>query len=164
MSVVAVFGITVASAATAVGAYLYLRDGDTTVAETPNDDPRNDGEQNESDDGEYFQTHRFRTVEHDGEQLVVGEDEIEFSDEVDEPDNGIITDDNDDNPSGKTDLTNVKGIGETRAESFREEGFGTPDDLYYATDENLCEVNGIGDLTVSQIRDDIGSVDEDGYE
>ena len=157
MSVVAVFGITVASAATAVGAYLYLRDGDTTVAETPDEDPRD-----YSVDKEYF-----TTVDEDGtEHVVTTNGEVIVFDGVDEPDNGIITENNnvDDNPSGKTDLTNVKGIGETRAESFREEGFGTPDDLYYATDENLCEVNGIGDLTVSQIRDDIGSVDEDGYE
>ncbi len=162
MSVVAVFGITVASAATAVGAYLYLRgDGNTTVGEY--EASRDDGEENESDDGEYFQTQRFQTVERDDTQVVVGEDSIEMSDEDDESDNRKENEVND-NPSGKTDLTNVKGIGETRAESFREEGFETPDDLYYATDENLCEVNGIGDLTVSQIRDDIGSVDEDGYE
>jgi DNA uptake protein ComE-like DNA-binding protein len=159
MSVVAVFGITVASAATAVGAYLYLRgDGETTVAETPNDDPRNDGE----DDKEYSIT----TDEDGTKNLSITTEDVSVSHEIDKPDNGIITEDNevDDNPSEKTDLENVKGIGETRAESFREEGFGTPDDLYYATDENLCEVNGIGDLTVSQIRDDIGSVDEDGYE
>jgi predicted flap endonuclease-1-like 5' DNA nuclease len=93
-----------------------------------------------------------------GEDFVVSasetiEEGVEFANEVED-----VVDD----VTGKNDLTNVKGVGPTRAASFREEGFENPDDLYYATDENLAAVKGIGDLTVSQIREDIGSVDNDG--
>jgi predicted flap endonuclease-1-like 5' DNA nuclease len=58
-------------------------------------------------------------------------------------------------------LTEITGIQETRAQTLREAGFETPEDLYYASDENLEAVNGFGEYTVSQIRDDIGSVDDE---
>lgn len=60
------------------------------------------------------------------------------------------------------DLTDIKGIGPTRAEDFREEGFDTAADLYYASDENLEAVHGIGANAVSQIREDIGSIEDEG--
>lgn len=62
----------------------------------------------------------------------------------------------------KDGLEDVKGVGGTRAEDLADEGFETPADLYYASDENLLDVHGIGDLTVSQIREDIGSVEDEG--
>ena len=145
MSVVAVFGITVASIGAGVGAYLYLKGGGS------------DGENTVQ--GDYESEKHLKSLD---EALSEEDDDGDVTGATVVDDESVTEDDA--NPSGKTDLENVKGIGPTRAESFREEGFGTPDDLYYATDENLCEVNGIGDLTVSQIRDDIGSVDEDGYE
>lgn len=62
----------------------------------------------------------------------------------------------------KDGLEDVKGVGGTRAEDLADAGFETPADLYYASDENLLDVHGIGDLTVSQIREDIGSVEDEG--
>jgi predicted flap endonuclease-1-like 5' DNA nuclease len=58
-----------------------------------------------------------------------------------------------------TELTAVKGIGDTRADALEEDGFYTAADLYFASDDELADVHGIGELTVSQIRDDIGSAD-----
>lgn len=57
-------------------------------------------------------------------------------------------------------MTDVTGIGPTRAEKLGKAGYPSPKDLYYASDENLKDVNGIGSFVVGQIRDDIGSVDE----
>lgn len=57
-------------------------------------------------------------------------------------------------------LTDVTGIGATRAEDLKASGFHTAVDLYFAADEELKNVHGIGDLTVSQIRDDIGQTGE----
>jgi len=59
-----------------------------------------------------------------------------------------------------TDLAQVTGIGDTRADDLKKAGFHNASDLYFASDEELTEVSGIGDLTVSQIRGDIGGVDE----
>lgn len=53
-------------------------------------------------------------------------------------------------------LTDVKGVGETRAEDLMDAGFVSPNDLYFAKDEDIEAVDGIGPYTVEQIRDDIG--------
>lgn len=61
-------------------------------------------------------------------------------------------------------LAAIKGIGATRAENLRAAGFETAADLYYAGDENLTAVSGIGQYTVDQIREDIGGLDESASE
>lgn len=59
-------------------------------------------------------------------------------------------------------LTDIKGIGDTRAEALgRGHGISSPTDVYYASDESLIAVEGIGEYTVSQIREDIGSVEDE---
>lgn len=61
----------------------------------------------------------------------------------------------------KDGLTDVKGIGATRAAKLGKAGYPNPEDIYYASDENLADVDGIGEYTVEQIREDVGSVDDD---
>jgi predicted flap endonuclease-1-like 5' DNA nuclease len=56
-------------------------------------------------------------------------------------------------------ITDVKGVGDTRADDLADAGYHTADDLYFASDEELTDVDGIGDYTVEQIREDIGSVE-----
>lgn len=85
-------------------------------------------------------------------------DEIEAASENDEPNDGdptpeVVTE--------KSGLTEIKGVGATRAEKLGKAGFSDPEDIYYATDGNLVEVDGIGQYTVDQMRSDIGSVDDD---
>lgn len=58
----------------------------------------------------------------------------------------------------KSGLTDIKGIQETRAKNLGMAGFSTPADVYYASDENLEEVDQIGPYTVEQIREDIGGI------
>ena len=93
-----------------------------------------------------------------------GEDEFSYTFEGDE-------DDHTDKPkeievapedvqSIGTALHNITGIGETRKDDLQKAGFHTAADIYFAADEELKDVSGIGELTVSQIRDDIGSGDE----
>lgn len=60
-----------------------------------------------------------------------------------------------------TNLAEVTGIGDTRADDLKKAGFHNASDLYFASDEELKSVSGIGDLTVSQIRGDIGSVEDE---
>jgi predicted flap endonuclease-1-like 5' DNA nuclease len=58
------------------------------------------------------------------------------------------------------DLTEVKGIGPTKAESLEAVGFETPSELYFASDSELQNATGVGPGVVAQIRDDIGHVDD----
>lgn len=60
----------------------------------------------------------------------------------------------------KNGLTDIKGIGATRAEAIGKAGFSDPEDVYFATDEELTDIEGIGEYTVEQIRDDIGREEE----
>lgn len=61
-----------------------------------------------------------------------------------------------------TALEQVTGIGTTRKDDLQKADFHTASDLYFASDEELIDVNGIGELTVSQIRGDIGSIEGEG--
>jgi len=54
------------------------------------------------------------------------------------------------------DLESITGIGPTRAEDFRAAGFETAKDLWWAGDDALRTVDGIGPRAVEQIRSDIG--------
>jgi predicted flap endonuclease-1-like 5' DNA nuclease len=62
----------------------------------------------------------------------------------------------------KADLTAIKGIGPTRARDLREVDIDTPQDVYYASDETLLDISGIGETTIDQIRSDIGGIDYEG--
>lgn len=64
----------------------------------------------------------------------------------------------------KSGLTDITGIGPTRAENLGKAGFSNPEDIYFASDSNLTGVHGIGPTAVEQMRDDIGGVDEEGNE
>jgi hypothetical protein len=57
-------------------------------------------------------------------------------------------------------LAKVKGLGETKAEALVEAGFEVAEDLYFADDEELLDVTGIGETTVERIREHIGGSDE----
>lgn len=60
------------------------------------------------------------------------------------------------------DLAQITGIGPARAEDLRAEGFESAADLYYATDENVTDVSGIGSHALDQIRGDVGGIDYEG--
>jgi mannosyl-glycoprotein endo-beta-N-acetylglucosaminidase len=56
--------------------------------------------------------------------------------------------------------TAINGIGPTYAKRLgQNHDISTPAEVYLATDEELMEAKGVGERTVEQIRDDIGSVE-----
>ncbi len=55
-----------------------------------------------------------------------------------------------------TNLESIKGIGSTRAETLREDGFETATDIYRTDDSELLNVHGLGERAVRQIREDVG--------
>lgn len=57
---------------------------------------------------------------------------------------------------GAVKLTDIKGVGNTKADALRGEGYESPEDVYLASDGDLVRVVGIGPSVVEQIRSDIG--------
>lgn len=60
-------------------------------------------------------------------------------------------------------LKDIKGIGPQRAKDLNKAGLSTPKDIYYASDDTLLDVVGIGPRSLDIIRTDIGGVDQSGY-
>ena len=60
-------------------------------------------------------------------------------------------------------LTDVGGVGESKAEALEEAGYETVEDLEAASQEELAEVEGIGNALAARIKADVGGleVDED---
>lgn len=96
-------------------------------------------------------------IDNDGESEVVFEGSPDDEFDIEPADPNPIPD----AVFEKNDMTDVKGIGPTRAERLREAGYESVEDLYYASDAGLGDVKGIGDLAISHIREDIGAVDSD---
>jgi len=99
------------------------------------------------------------SVDTDGD----GEDEITFEGEEEDSETSIADETVTVTAVGPDleadELEDVTGIGPTRAATFEDNGYTTPSDLYYASDDNLLDVDGIGPRALGQIRDDIGGVD-----
>jgi hypothetical protein len=97
---------------------------------------------------------------------VASDYESETEDDISEDETTVEDVENETDPTPdevaeRENLADVNGIGPQRAEWLRGEGYETPADLYYATDENLEAVHGFGPKAVGHIRDDIGGVDMD---
>jgi predicted flap endonuclease-1-like 5' DNA nuclease len=55
-------------------------------------------------------------------------------------------------------LASIRGIGPNRADTFRQAGFETAEDLWAASDEEILAVHGIGDRALTQIRHDLDGI------
>lgn len=56
-------------------------------------------------------------------------------------------------------LTDVSGIGESKAESLQEAGYTSVDELRRASQSDLAEVDGIGNALAARIKADIGDLE-----
>jgi len=60
--------------------------------------------------------------------------------------------------SDAEELEDISGVGASKAEALREEGFETVDDIRRASIEELTEVDGIGNALAARIKADIGEL------
>jgi predicted flap endonuclease-1-like 5' DNA nuclease len=143
----AVAGVGVLTAA----GYAYLSGDDASAGV----DVDNDG------DNEVSYTFEGNNNEH---QAADGLDVGAEADDEAEDTNADVEEQADPTPevvTEKSGLTDIKGVGPTRAERLGKAGFSNPEDIYYASDENLEGVKGIGPHAVSQMREDIDSIEDD---
>jgi large subunit ribosomal protein L32e len=57
------------------------------------------------------------------------------------------------------DLTDISGVGPAKAESLREAGYRTVDDVRRVTQSDLAEVSGIGNALAARIKADVGGLE-----
>lgn len=57
------------------------------------------------------------------------------------------------------DLTQISGVGDAKAESLREAGYETIEDLKAASQDELAEVDGVGTALAARIKADIGDIE-----
>jgi predicted flap endonuclease-1-like 5' DNA nuclease len=150
---VAVAGVSVVTAA----AYAYATGNATSVGVDVDDDGDDEVTFEADSEGGYG----MELEGANGVQPAVGVDVGAESD--DSSVNEDVESQADPTPSEVTEkdsLEDVTGVGPTRATALQDAGYDTPADLYYASDENLEAVHGIGPRAVSNIRKDIGGVGE----
>ncbi|WP_256557168.1 50S ribosomal protein L32e [Haloarcula marina] len=58
-------------------------------------------------------------------------------------------------------LTDISGVGDSKADALREAGFETVDDVRAADQSALAEVNGIGNALAARIKADVGGLEVD---
>jgi len=57
------------------------------------------------------------------------------------------------------DLTDISGVGDAKAETLREAGFETVDDVRAADQDELAEVEGVGNALAARIKADVGGLE-----
>jgi large subunit ribosomal protein L32e len=58
-----------------------------------------------------------------------------------------------------TELTDISGVGASKAEALREAGFETVDDIRGATQSELAETSGVGNALAARIKADVGELE-----
>jgi large subunit ribosomal protein L32e len=113
--------------------------GDLEVDEEADADEADDADADEADAGD---------AEADDEASEAGADEETEADEteVEEADR---------------DLEDISGVGSSKADSLREAGFETVADLRAASQEDLADVEGIGNALAARIKADVGGLEVD---
>jgi large subunit ribosomal protein L32e len=57
------------------------------------------------------------------------------------------------------DLTDISGVGDAKADSLREAGYETVDDVRRASQSELAEVSGVGNALAARIKADVGGLE-----
>ena len=58
-----------------------------------------------------------------------------------------------------TELTDISGVGDAKAEALREAGFESVDDIRGASQSELAEANGVGNALAARIKADVGGLE-----
>ncbi|GGN97329.1 MULTISPECIES: 50S ribosomal protein L32e [Haloarcula] len=66
-----------------------------------------------------------------------------------------------DSEAEEMELTDISGVGDAKADSLREAGFETVDDVRAADQSALAEVSGVGNALAARIKADVGGLEVD---
>ena len=98
-----------------------------------------------------------RAEEAEAEQAAEADDAEQESDtETEETEESADEDAEDDGPS---ELTDISGVGDSKAEALREAGYETVDDVRRASQSDLADVDGVGNALAARIKADVGGLE-----
>ena len=100
-------------------------------------------------------------------RLKAETDEVEVSvgvkaeiDELGPDEDETVEDDEDEDEAEEIEeLTDISGVGDSKAEALADAGFDTVDDVRGASQDDLAEVNGVGMALAARIKADVGDLD-----
>ena len=58
-----------------------------------------------------------------------------------------------------SELTDISGVGDAKAEALRDAGFETVDDIRAASQSELAEAKGVGNALAARIKADVGGLE-----
>ncbi len=100
-----------------------------------------------------------------GEVEVEASDADEATEAADEADEAEAADDggeaeaDDESVEDYDDLTDISGVGGSKADALREAGYETVDDVRRASQEDLADVEGVGMALAARIKADVGGLE-----
>ena len=67
----------------------------------------------------------------------------------------------DDETDEYNELTDISGVGDSKADALREAGYETVDDVRGASQDELAEIDGVGNALAARIKADVGGLEVD---
>jgi large subunit ribosomal protein L32e len=97
----------------------------------------------------------------DAEAEMADEDETEDDVEAAEEESEEATPSEDEaaDPDDPVELTDISGVGDAKADALREAGFETVEDVKAASQDDLAEVDGVGNALAARIKADVGGLE-----
>ncbi|MDL5362531.1 50S ribosomal protein L32e [Halalkalicoccus sp. NIPERK01] len=86
-------------------------------------------------------------------------DNEETEAEVEDVDEATPSEDEEVAPDERVELTDISGVGETKADALREAGFESVEDVKAASQDDLADVEGIGNALAARIKADVGGLE-----
>jgi large subunit ribosomal protein L32e len=95
-----------------------------------------------------------------GDVAVEAESDAETGDETTEDDSADETDAGDTTPEDVPDtIEDIAGVGEAKADALREAGYDSVADVRGASQDDLADIEGIGNALAARIKADVGDVE-----
>jgi len=99
-------------------------------------------------------------------RLKAETDELEVSDDVAADVDELAPEEEESESDGEeadepeiTDLTDISGVGESKADKLRDAGFSSIDDIRGASQDQLADVDGVGMALAARIKADVGDLE-----
>ncbi|WP_336364470.1 50S ribosomal protein L32e [Halalkalicoccus salilacus] len=93
------------------------------------------------------------------ESTPSGDEEVGEAEETEEDEAATPSEDEEAAPDDPVELTDISGVGDAKADALREAGFETVEDVKAASQDELADVEGVGNALAARIKADVGGLE-----